>query len=111
MVECLVAALAALPRALGLERRIGLLGFGLGLGVLGLQRLQRERELVVVDALRAAAIQGAAHLRHDLLELGGADGELVALDGDRVALSDGRDMGLACRVDQRVQGVDIVRQR
>ena len=111
VVELLVAARAALLRALALQRGIGLLGLRLGLGVLGLQRLQRERQLVVVDALGAAAEHGAAHLGDDVLELLVAGRELVALGGDRVALREQSGMGRALREDQRMQGVDIVGQR
>ena len=40
-----------------------------------------------------------------------ADGELVALGGNRVALREQSGMGLARREDQRVQSVDILGQR
>ena len=78
----------------------GLLGLRLGLGVLGLQRLQCERQLVVVDALGAAAIHGATHFSDDVLELVGVDGELVALGGDLVVLHEQSGMGLARREDR-----------
>jgi hypothetical protein len=53
MIEGLVAAGAALSRALGFERRIGflLLLLRLGLGERSLELFQRKRELVVGDAL------------------------------------------------------------
>ena len=111
VVELGVAAGAALLRALTLQRGISLLGLRLGLGELGLQRLQCERQLVVVDALGAAAKHGTTHLRNDVLELGGADGELVALNGDRVALHQQSGVSLARRKDQRMQNLDIVGQR
>jgi hypothetical protein len=55
MIEGLVAAGATLSRALGFERRIGFLLLRLGLGKRGLELFQRERELVVGDALGFAA--------------------------------------------------------
>ncbi len=99
VIELVIAAGATLLCALALQRGIGLLGFRLGLGMLGLQRLQCERQLVIVDALGAAAIHGATHLSDDVLELGGADGELVALGSDCVALGQQSRMGFALRKD------------
>ena len=55
MIEVLVAAGAALSRALGFERRIGLLLLRLGLGERSLELAQRQRQLVVGDALGFAA--------------------------------------------------------
>lgn len=63
---------------------------------------------VVDDAFGATAIHGETHLGDDVLELGGADGELVALGGDRAALREQSGMGLARREDRRLQSVDIV---
>jgi len=93
-------SLAALGCALALQCRIGLLGVRLGLGVLGLQRLQRQLQLVVVDFLGAATEHGTAHLRDDVFELLVARHELVALGGMRRTL----------RKDQRLQGVDVARK-
>ena len=111
MIEALVAAGTALPRALGLERRIGLLVLGLGLGERGLEVLERERELIVGDALGLAAEVRAADLGDDGFEPLVARGELVALGSDRIALGDDGGMGGALGQDQRAERVDVVGQR
>jgi hypothetical protein len=55
VIEVLIAAGAALSRALRLECRIGLLLLRLGLGERSLELVERKRQLVVGDALGFAA--------------------------------------------------------
>jgi hypothetical protein len=55
VIEALIAAGAALALPGGLERGISLFLLRLGLGERGLELLQRERQLVLGDALGFAA--------------------------------------------------------
>ena len=63
MIEALVAASTALSRPPGLERGISLLVLGPSLGQQGLELLQRQRQLIVGDALGLAAEVRAADTR------------------------------------------------
>ena len=103
MIEAELAARAALVRTHELHLRVSFLVLGLILGELRLQILERECQLVVVDALGFAAEVRAADLCKKPLELGIAGRKLVALGedgGQRAALGS----------DQRMQRLDIGRQ-
>jgi hypothetical protein len=110
MIELLVAAGAALPRAGGLALRIGLLGFSLGLGGGRLQFIERQRQLVVRDAFGLAAEVRALHLGDDVLELCVEAFQVRNAFGELLALGTlGQSLGTLSQ-DQRAQGADVIRQ-
>src|ERR1700722_17413950 len=100
VIEIFVAAGAALAGRDRLQRRIGLFFLRLRLGKRGLELIERERQLVIGDALGLAAEMRAADLGDDRLQPLVANGELVAL-GDDSAMR--RTLGQ----DQRVQRIDF----
>ena len=83
VIEIFVAASAALAGRGRLQRRIGLFFLRLRLGKRGLELIERERQLVIGDALGLAAEMRAADLGDDRLQPLVANGELVALGDDR----------------------------
>jgi hypothetical protein len=87
---------------------------GLDLGGRRFQLLERQRQLVVVDALRFASEMRAADLGDDGFELLVASGELIALGNEFVALAhhDGLRRGVSDALgdEHRAQGNDVVRQ-
>jgi hypothetical protein len=101
VIEVLIAAGAALARRGGLERGISLLLLCLGLGERGLELLQRERQLVVGDALGFTAKIRAADLGDDRLEPFVADDELVALGDNGPSLANRE--ALPSPIDARIQ--------